>query len=175
MASQKHKPLVDIIAAVGLILLSLVFFTATLDLPEPRYEPLGPAAVPKTISLLILISAVVLMGRGIYHFIRTGSFAALRSEPVTGTGNPGPGYQLRPHLAVMVMLLLVVYIGLLHLQVVGYRISCTLFMLSSGLLTLWYEKRAFKLFHLAVLLVLTLLMAFGGYYVFTQILVIDLP
>lgn len=175
MASKNHKSLVDIIAAVGLIILSLVFFTATLDLPEPRYEPLGPAAVPKTISVLILVSAVVLMGRGIYHFIRNGGFAALRAEPVPETGSPSPGYPLRPHLAVMVMLLLVAYIGLLHLQVMGYRISCTLFMLSSGLLILWYEKQAFKLFHLAVLLVLTLLMAFGGHYVFTQILVIDLP
>jgi len=175
MASQKHKPVVDIIAAVGLIILSLVFFAATLDLPEPRYEPLGPAAVPKTISVLILVSAVVLMCRGIYHFIRNGGFAALRAEGVAGSGSAGPGYRLRPYLAVMVMLLLVAYIGLLHLQVVGYRISCTLFMLSTGLLTLWYEKQAFKPFHLAVLLVLTLLMAFGGYYVFTQILVIDLP
>lgn len=175
MVSKQYKPVVDIIAAAGLIFLSLVFFAATLDLQEPRYEPLGPAAVPKTISLLILVCAVVLMGRGIYHFMQNGGFAALRSKPETGAEDRGPGYQLRPHLAVMVMILLVVYIGLLHLQVLGYRTSCTLFMLATGLLTLWYEKRAFKPFHLAVLLVLTLLMAFGGYYVFTQILVIDLP
>ena len=175
MASKQHNPVIDIIAAAGLIVLSLIFLAATLDLPEPRYEPLGPAAVPKAISLLILVCAVVLMGRGLYHFIRNGGFAALRSGPVPGAEDPGPGYQLRPHLAVMVMILLVIYIGLLHWQVVGYRTGCTLFMLATGLLTLWYEKRAFKPFHLGILLVLTLLMAFGGYYVFTQILVIDLP
>jgi hypothetical protein len=155
--------------------LSLVFFAATLDLQEPRYEPLGPAAVPKTISLLILVCAVMLMGRGIYHFVRNGGFTALRSESEAEIETPGPGYQLRPKLAVIVMIILVIYIGLLHWQVVGYRTGCILFMLATGLLTLWYEKRAFRPFHITVLLVLTLLMAFGGYYVFTQILVIDLP
>jgi hypothetical protein len=175
MASKQHNPAVDIIAAAGLIVLSLVFLVATLDLRESPYEPLGPAAVPKAISLLILVCAMVLMGRGIYKFIRNGGFADLRLGPNAGVEVSGPKYQLRPKLAIMVMILLVIYIGLLHWQLLGYRTGCTLFMLATGLLTLWYEKRTIKPFHVAILLVLTLLMAFGGYYVFTQILVIDLP
>ncbi len=175
MASKRHNPATDVIAAASLILVAAVFFAATLDLRDSPYEPLGPASLPRALCILIFVCSVILMGRGILGVFRQGGFRISKPGPETVPSGDIADFKLRPQLAVTMMVFLIIYIGLLHWRMLGYRSGCFLFMMASGLVTLWYEKRAYKPFHLAVLLVLTLLMSFGGYYVFTKILIVDLP
>ncbi|MBW1697695.1 MAG: tripartite tricarboxylate transporter TctB family protein [Deltaproteobacteria bacterium] len=176
MADKPYHPVLDILAAAGLIVLALIFYRETLYLAESPYEPLGPAAVPKMLSMLIFICALILLGRGISRHYREKwkartSIARLKDI----FSNRRQEFRTRPELALIVISLLVIYIGLLHWKLVSYRLGCIGFMLAAGMITLWYEKRAFKSLHLTILVVLTLTMAFGSHYVFTEIFVVDLP
>ena len=46
------NPKTEIILCISLILFSIVVYYFALELPDPEYEPLGSAALPKALSVI---------------------------------------------------------------------------------------------------------------------------
>jgi hypothetical protein len=123
------------------------------------FEPLGSAPIPQATAGLIILLALVVMGRALAA-LRQGA----RGRP------PEEGLVLRPLDAAAVIGLSVLYVLAMALRLVDFAVLTALFlMVTIGALTR-FERRL-----LPLIVVLALATGFGCQYVFTRIFVVDLP
>jgi hypothetical protein len=128
-------------------------------IPAGVFEPLGSAPLPQATAGLIILLALVVMGRALAA-LRQGA----RGRP------PEEGLVLRPLDAAAVVGLSVLYVLAMALRVVDFALLTAAFlMVTIGVLTR-FERRL-----LPLIVVLALVTGFGCQYVFTRIFVVDLP
>ena len=82
-------PGTDLVVAALVAAAAALLFVGASTLPPPRWEPLGPAAVPRALgTLLALFSAILALGaaRAILARAETPAFAPDRARLLRGTG-----------------------------------------------------------------------------------------
>lgn len=87
---QRHThPGTDLVVAVLVAAAATLLFVGASTLPPPRWEPLGPAAVPRALgTLLALFAAILALGavRALLAGADTPAFAPERVRLLRGTG-----------------------------------------------------------------------------------------
>ena len=152
---RRPLPWPELVAALALGLGAAGFLVDSLSLPPPRFDPLGPAALPRWLAaLVILLAAAIALG------------ALLSPPPVPA--EPAPPE--RRGLALATFALTLLYVALLASRRVGYAELTLAFVLATGLLLGGPRPRP-----MLAALALGLLLGYGGAHVFTRILFIDLP
>lgn len=157
--AQGPKSVGDMVLGLVMLAVAGAFLWESIGLPESGFESLGPAAVPRGICAVIAICGLIILVQG----ARGGVSPAVEWEDPTA-------FVPRPGLAALTVLISVVYVLAMATEILSFRIATVAYLvLLGGLLTRWQWKR------LPLILVMALLMGFGGEYVFTRIFTVDLP
>ena len=150
----------DIGVSAFLIVASATVYVETLSLPPPVYDPIGPAAFPRTLTVIVGVLALAVMVLA----IREPSLAA------AGDYDRPPSNRPRPDLAVGTALLTTGYVALLGFRPFSFAVLTTLYLVIQVMLLFRFEFR-----RLPVAVFVAVIVGFGCDYIFTQFLFIDLP
>ncbi|WP_424928926.1 tripartite tricarboxylate transporter TctB family protein [Amaricoccus tamworthensis] len=120
MREATRQNIADIILAAFVAAGSVMLFIGAAELPPPRFEPLGSAALPRILGALLICFAVVLSLRAVLR-IRAGT---LRDE-VTSHADPRRG--------ALVFAALVVYVAALDIGHVPFVPATMVFVTTTGL------------------------------------------
>jgi hypothetical protein len=152
------SPRTDLALGLFLIVVCGAVLWEARTIPPGVFEPLGSAPIPQATAGLIILLALVVMGRALL---------ALRQDAPAG---PAEDLALRPLDAAAVIGLSVLYVLAMALRLFDFAVLTALFlMVTIGALTR-FERRL-----LPIIVVLALATGFGCQYVFTRIFVVDLP
>jgi putative tricarboxylic transport membrane protein len=156
---KQVDPKADILLALGMIAFSAVVYIGSADLPPPRYEPLGSAAIPQGLAVIMTVLSVLLIIRAVPHL---KTFQA-KASPITDV-TP------RPKLAILIFVLTLIFITVLDLGLLSFIPAGIIFMTAVGyFLTHRNLKKLPYFFGFSVLMVT------ANYYLFTKVFYIDLP
>ena len=152
------SPRTDIGLALFLIVVCGAVLWEARSIPPGVFEPLGSAPVPQATAGLILLLALVVMGRALH---------ALRQE---ARARPAEDLARRPLDAAAVIAFTALYVLAMALRLFDFAILTAIFLLVTiGALTR-FERRL-----LPLIILIALVTGFGCQYVFTRIFVVDLP
>jgi putative tricarboxylic transport membrane protein len=158
---NERAPLVDICFAVAMLVFAGIVWWGTADLPPPRYEPIGSAALPRALALVMALLSLIVLAR---------AYARQRARSGARTPTAGAGFTPRPLLAIGVFVVLVLYVLAMDQRLLGFiPASIVAFTVIGGLLT------GFSLKRLPWLLGFVVVMVMAIWLVFTRFFYIDLP
>lgn len=147
---------------IGLGLLLVVVCGAVLwetrKIPPGTFEPLGSAPVPQATAGLIILLALVVMGRA-WLALSRGTAARRAPDP-----------ELRPRDAASVVGLTLLYILAMHYRLFDFAIVSSIFLF----LTIGFLVR-FRMRLLPFVVLVAVVTGYGCQYVFTRVFVVDLP
>ena len=149
----------DIGVSAALIVICVAVYWESLSMPPAFYDPIGPAAFPRALSVTICFLSIIL----IIKALRLSSGKSIQATRQ-------PAYRLRPDLAVGAAILTGIYVLLLTLRLLSFGVSTTAFLISFIMLLMPFDRR-----RLLNAIIIALLMGFGGGYIFTHVFYIDLP
>ena len=153
------NPTTEIALSISLIIFSIIVYYFSLELPEPEYEPLGSAALPKGLAVIMSLLSFIVIVRAIPR-IKT-------YKPTTNIDN---NVTSRPKLAILVFIITLIFIGILDFGILGFLPSGIIYLSTIGYLMTHRDLKRFP-WILAFSVVLTVF----SYYVFTKFFYIDLP
>ncbi|MEO1102607.1 MAG: tripartite tricarboxylate transporter TctB family protein [Pseudomonadota bacterium] len=153
--SARGMALGDLIFAAAMIAVAVVVWVGTADLPPPRYEPLGSAAIPRAVALLMAGLSLIIAVRAVF-------------APAPAAGEPAGGKAVARVVALSAALLL--YVALMDARVVGFRAASIPFLTATGVILAGVSLRNL-LFSAAFAVFLTLTV----HTTFTRFFYIDLP
>lgn len=151
---SSRRAVTEAVFALTMILACGAVYWASLDLPEAVLEPIGPAAFPRAVSVILaVLSLAVLVG-------------ALRPRATAAKAAVVP----RPWLAAATVALTIVYIGVMELEWLGFRDATIVYLAVLGALLVDFVAR-----RLILVAVIAIVLGIGTHYVFTKLFFIDLP
>jgi putative tricarboxylic transport membrane protein len=157
IAGTSRTPRADVALALAVGAFAALLWREALKVPPPFFDPLGSAAVPKGVALVLLaLSAMVLV-------------RAVIARPWPSAGEDA-GYRPRPAIAVGIVSLCLAYLGLMQLRLLGFQLASILFMIAATALLARLQLRT-SLLGAAIALVVGI----GGTLLFTRFFYIDLP
>ena len=155
------SPGVNLGLALFVIAGAIIFFIETLRLPEGIYEPLGSAPVPQAVSLVVLALAAWM------------AIAACRELARRHPGQDmAPAFDFRRHALrpVLVIGMTFLYVLVMQAALMGFGLATTFFLFAA--ITVLQRPSPATLLAAALLAAIA---GFGGQWLFTQVLIIDLP
>ncbi|MGR3793738.1 tripartite tricarboxylate transporter TctB family protein [Vannielia sp. SX4] len=120
MREATRQNIADIILAALVVAGAVLLFIGAAELPPPRFEPLGSAALPRILGALLIFFAVVLTLRAMLR-IRAGT---LRDEAAS---------RANPRRGALVFAALVLYVAALDLGRVPFVPATTAFVTVTGM------------------------------------------
>jgi putative tricarboxylic transport membrane protein len=154
----------DVFLAVAVWALAATAFYGAVLLPPPLFDPLGSAAVPKLVSVILAILAAGVVARR-WMILRAAQEEA--GEPSDEGGATAP---LRPGIAVASIVIILVYIGVMAFGLLGFREATVPFVILLG-----GAMSRFRRSTMIILVPLSLVIAIGLAWLFSGALYIDLP
>ena len=134
----------------------MILFIGAADLPPPRFEPMGSAAMPKILATIMILLALVIGARAVSKLGITPDHT--RAEPLA------PVWR-----SAFVFAALVIYVAALDFGRVPFVVATTGFVAAAGLIIGKFSPKAAALFAGLGLCVSTLI-----YFVFTHFLFIQI-
>ena len=181
MSTKDKSYVADFLLVAGLFGVSILMFVETLKLKPSQYEPLGPAALPRALSVALVFLAIPVLAQGIKKVRgrktvdtpETSTPATTEEEtPEPELKAPPKGPQ-RPLLSLLTGFTTVVYI--FAIQLIGFRISSVALLLFLGTMFYRRERKMRPVTFFPTLIVLAVGMSQLLYIVFTRVLVVNLP
>ena len=158
---MEYRSFTEIGVAALVIVICAVFLVQALGLPPGTFEPLGSGPVPIYTSAIIILCCVIVIIRATMDLLR--SSGPLRAFQLEFSGGAPLG-------GVLMLGASIVYVGLLHLQVMSFGLVTFAFLA----LLIWAMER-FNPRKILSALIVAAIFSFGAEYVFTNVFVVDLP
>ena len=159
MQSGVTNPKADIVLSVVIIIFAAVIYVAAMDLPPAYWEPLGSAALPQGLSVIMALLSLYLLVRAVkalpFH---------VPPEPVKDD------FERRPKAAIGMFLLTVTYVAVMDFGVLGFVEATVAFLVALVVLFTRGDKK-----QLPWIVGFALVIALGHFLLFTQFLYVDLP
>ena len=153
------NPKYEIALSIGLIVLSIIVYYFSLDLPEPEYEPLGSAALPQGLAVIMSLLSFVIIYKAIPR---------LKTYEVVV--DPNPEVMPRPMLSIVIFILTLIFIGVLDFGILSFMPAGIIYLSVIGyLMTNRDLKKLPYVIGFSVILTVT------SFYIFTKLFYIDLP
>lgn len=128
-----------------------------MKVPPPFFDPLGSAAVPKSMGSLLAMLALIILAR------------AFVAWPWPPRERPTE-YRPRPDIAFGIVVLAIAYVGVMHLRLVGFELATIGFLIASAALLGRLDRKT-----LALGVVSAVVVGVGATWLFTRFFFIDLP
>lgn len=157
IVGQSRSPRADVGLAVGIGALSALMLWEAEKIPPPFFDPLGSAAVPSSIAVILAALAALVLARAL---------AALPWPAST----PQEGYRPRPDVAFGIAFAAVAYVTVMELGWLGFRDATIAFVTFAVAVLGRFQPRL-----MAIGLVVAVIVGFGAKYLFTEVLFIALP
>ncbi|MGF1477386.1 MAG: tripartite tricarboxylate transporter TctB family protein [Geminicoccaceae bacterium] len=154
---QRSVRRADLILALGVIGFATLLYVEALKVPPPFFDPLGSAAVPKFVAVILIVLALIVA----FPFSRPREEASEPEQPVRSGS---------PITALGSVAVAVAYVGSMQAGILSFAQSSCLFIVALG--AMLARGRPMML---AVLVPAALIVGFGLNHLFTQVLFIDLP
>jgi putative tricarboxylic transport membrane protein len=152
----------DLILAVGVWVLAGAAYGGAEALPPPLFDPLGSAAAPKLVSIVLAVLAAAIVVR---RWLLLRAAPAAREDD--GGEAPAP---LRPDVAAASIAITLGYAGVMTFGLLGFREATVLFVILLG-----GAMSRFRRSTMLALVPLALVVAIGCAWLFSAVLYIDLP
>ena len=165
MPSGSSNPKADIVLALAVIALAVVLYIGTLSLPPAKWEPLGSAAVPRGLCVIMSCLAAVVLARAVLT-LRKGAPKVRAAVPLDAE----EAFERRPWTAVVMFGLVVLYVAAMDFHLLGFVEATVAFLVALGLVFTRARRR-----HIPWIVGFALIIAVGNYLVFTHFLYVDLP
>jgi putative tricarboxylic transport membrane protein len=153
------NPKFEIALSVGLILFSILVYYFSLDLPEPEYEPLGSAALPQGLAVIMSLLSLIVIYKAIP-----------RLKTYEAAVDPNPEVIPRPLLSVAIFILTLIFIGVLDFGILSFMPAGIIYLTVIGYLM---TNRDLK--RLPYVIGFSVILTVSSFYVFTKLFYIDLP
>lgn len=167
MLKEYSNDIRDIVLSLSILFVCALAYIGCMSLSESPYEPLGAGFFPKTISIVLALLSLILLGKSVRNVFKNhqGNVEGVsQSEPLPAV------FKRRPGLAGLGVIITILYISVLYFRIMGFRISTVLFGVFLGtLLSRFNYKNSLISFIIAVV------MGLGLHYIFTNVFIIDLP
>lgn len=160
MQSGVANPKADIVLSVTIIIFAIVIYVAAMDLPPAYWEPLGSAALPQGLSVIMALLSLYLLVRAV---------KALRTY-VPPEKPKQEEFERRPGAAIGMFLLCVTYVGVMDFGLLGFVEATIAFLVILVALFTRADKK-----QLPWIVGFALVIALGNFLIFTQFLYVDLP
>ena len=151
------SPRGDIALAAAVSAFAGLLWWQSLAIPPPFFDPLGSAAVPRAIALILAVLSILVLAR------------ALLALPWPATVRE-QGFRPRPDIALGLVLLVVAYIALMQAEVLSFRTATIVFLIAATALLGRLGRMT-----MIVGVVTAVVIGVGGTMLFTQFFYIDLP
>jgi putative tricarboxylic transport membrane protein len=153
------NPKAEIALSISLIIFSGVVYYFSLELPDPVYEPLGSAALPKGLAVIMSLLSLIILVRAIPKI-----------KTYKATTNTGDNVTSRPKLAILIFIITLIFIGILDFGILGFLPAGIIYLSTIGYFMTHRNLKRFP-WVIAFSVILTVF----SYYVFTKFFYIDLP
>lgn len=154
-----NRRLIDLWAGIILLVFCVVILISTFTIPDPGFDPLGPAFMPRFAIAILVICALILINKN-----------EKRPRP-NGTELPPEEQEtiryIRP---ISVLAALAVYIQLLVMQVALFEWLTTLYLIGSGMIVGIKGRK-----EVVILVIVSLIVAFSVGYLFKTLFYVNLP
>lgn len=164
MSDKPTTARLEILVYAVLLCIVTAVFWSTLDLPASTREPLGSAAIPQAVSLIIAIFCLILILRA----LRAQRDAA--TAPAAETATPPSAYRQRTDKAVICFGLALVFAFALDQRLVNAAMLTPAFLLAMMLVLTGFRPRS-----ILPSVVIALIVGITTTYVFKHFFYIDLP
>lgn len=160
---QSAEARAELVLALCFIVLSAAVWLSANQLPPPIFDPLGSAAVPKLIAVVVALLAVAMIFQRASGHTMSGTVP----DPEEDGEADAP---LRPGTAAACFAAMAAYPLVMGAGILGFREASFVFVLTLGGFLSHFERRT-----MAVLLATAALTALGLDWLFTSVFYIDLP
>jgi len=147
----------DLALSGAVISISVLVIWEASGLPEPRFDPIGPAGVPLGVAAILIGLAAIVLVR------------ASMARPVDARG--AGDHRRRHDLAGLVSVLTIIYVGAMAFKLVGFTTATIAFVIAASLVLSGRPTAR----QAAAISVLAVILGGGGYALFSYVLYVDLP
>lgn len=159
---------VDLALAVAIWILAVLVYAAALQLPPPIFDPVGSAAIPKAVAIILALLAAGIVAQRCLRLRAGHPAGAPDLDSDAGIGESAA--PLRPDTVAAAVAVIAGYIAVMAFGLLGFREATVPFIiLLAGVLS--HFRRSTML--VAVPSAFALAIGFG--WLFSEILYIDLP
>lgn len=171
MDNPRNSFVIDIILSLVIIVFSIVIYINTLDLPPPKYEPMGAAALPQILAVLLIIFSIFIFIKAILKKESTSPQGKKTVE--LGDVSPFQKAVYSPHRftkAAIVFFLTCIYVFVMSAKLSGFIVATMTYIFFAG--TIMKSANLISKVKMAAFAVVFALVTF---YIFTSLFYIDLP
>ena len=157
VVGSSRSPRPDLLLAAAVTGFAALIWLQSRKIPPPFFDPLGSAAVPRAVALVMVALAAIMALRALAGLAEPSDAAKAEYRP-------------RPDLAIGIFVLCVAYVGAMDLGWIGFEAATIVFLVAAAALL--------GRLHLKTLLMGTafaVVMGVGGTWLFTRFFFIDLP
>lgn len=165
--SARQTAKMEIFVGGALILFGTAIFSAAGNLPPPNFEPLGSAALPRILAVIMAALCLIMMLRGVRSLREP--VAPSGDVPANDTEERGLPPQ-RPYLSVAVFLSTVCFVAVMDLKLLSFAPAGVAYM--SFILFLMNDMNMKRI---PVFVAFSAVLVLSSYWVFTRFFFIDLP
>jgi len=153
------NPRSEIALAVGLIVFSSIIYWSAQSLPEPEYEPLGSAAIPQGLAVIMSLLSLIMIVRAVPRLKSFRSTEDTNAEVIP-----------RPLIAVSIFIISVLFVAVLDFGILPFLPAGIIYLSLIGYIMTHRDLKSLP-WVVGFSIVLTVV----SFYIFTKIFYIDLP
>ena len=176
MTENQQKQWKDIGLSSGLLIISIIVFIQAVKLGPARFDLLGAAFLPKLLSVGIAVLSLVILVNAVIKLAQATPPDTIGEEtPEPEDLNAESPFVRRPSMAVFVVVLTALYILVMSQKWLHYLSATIAFITVAAVTMSFFEKTPNWYIRIAVIVTTALILGFGLEYLFTKVLVINLP
>jgi len=169
---QPRSTLAADLALIGLVAaVSALALHATAGMPPSRWEPIGPAWLPRALAAgLLILAALLAAGRGMGWILARRRARAKRPAAPAAPTTERVSHRRRPGRALALLAVIAAVVAAMNSGLAGYRPAAFLAVLAGCLVLAGGDRRV-----LLPASVLAAVLSFGVHAMLTRVLVTNLP
>lgn len=135
MSEYRIRALGDLLLAAVVVGGSVILFAGAAELPPPRFEPLGSAAMPRILGVILCLLAAIVAVQAVLRLARgeASDMPNLPPLPELDTDDGTAPGKASPIRGIVVLGAVLAYVGALDILKVDFTLATTCFVAVTGM------------------------------------------